>query len=166
MNDCYLHKIEKLKFLNSIKNIRKKSVKNYIEVRLFNLREKLKKFTSRGGYDVLSGSPSEPPLGADGRVDDVLRGGVGVHRGHQPLLHPEAVVHDFHQGRQRVGGARRARHDDVGFRVIWLVHAHHERRGVGRRRRYDDSFGATLCPVEKKKTTFNKRLALNKQNNY
>merc|ERR1719426_750664 len=43
----------------------------------------------------------------------MLRGGGGVHGGHQALLDAELLVHDLDDRGEAVGGARRARHDGL-----------------------------------------------------
>ena len=147
-NDRYLRKYWETKHFVSNKNVRKKLDETETTSKsTYSIWEKnfKNKFTSRSGYDVLSGSPSQPPLlPTTVSVNHLLSGRVRVNSGHQPLNNTEAIIDNFHQGRQSVCGARSARHDFVGFRVIWLVHAHHERGGVGRRSWNDDSFGATL----------------------
>mmetsp|Transcript_3343 Transcript_3343/g.10574 ORF Transcript_3343/g.10574 Transcript_3343/m.10574 type:complete len:382 (+) Transcript_3343:276-1421(+) len=99
-----------------------------------------------GGDDVGRGGAARAPVGAlHRRVDDDLRGGGGVHGGHQALLDAELVVDGLDQRGEAVGGARRARHHVHGLRVIGVgVDADDNGRGLGvlGRRGDNDLLGA------------------------
>ena len=56
-----------------------------------------------------------------GRVEQVLVGGVGVDRGHQPVADADRLVQHLRHGRQAVRRARGVRDDVVDRRVVDLV---------------------------------------------
>ena len=66
----------------------------------------------RRGHDVDGGGPG-PAEVLVRTVDQHLVAGVGVHRGHQALLHAEGVVEHLDQRHEAVGGARRVGDDLV-----------------------------------------------------
>ena len=63
-------------------------------------------------------------------VEQVLVGGVGVHRGHQAMTDADGLVQDLRDRREAVGRAGRVRDDVVRVGVVDLVevHAEHEVR--------------------------------------
>jgi len=87
-----------------------------------------------------------PVSALHGAVDRQLRRRGGVHGGHEALLDAELLVDRLDDRRQAVRRARRARNDRHVDRVLVLVDADDERRGVGilGRGRDDDLLGAAL----------------------
>merc|ERR1719454_1372840 len=62
------------------------------------------------GY-ALATALAAPVEALHGAVDGQLRGGGGVDRRHEALLDAELLVDRLDEGREAVGGARRARDD-------------------------------------------------------
>src|SRR6478736_8853314 len=79
--------------------------------------------------DVLEDAAATAPILLRGTVDRLLRGGRGVHGGHQAALDAPVVVQHLGHGRETVGGAGSVRDDRLAS-VAVVVHADHEHRCV------------------------------------
>src|SRR5882724_1978063 len=97
------------------------------------------------GDDVLGrGAPALPVFFA-GAVHGFLRGGIGMHRGHQTFLDAKAFLEeDMHEGREAVGSAGGVGYDVVLGRVVFLVvDAHDDGNVLTLGRGADDDFLGT-----------------------
>jgi hypothetical protein len=72
---------------------------------------------------VLEDAAAAAPVFVAGAVDGFLRGGGGVHGGHQAALDAPLVVDDLGDGREAVGGARCVGDDCVLGGQLVMVHA-------------------------------------------
>mmetsp|Transcript_6214 Transcript_6214/g.16870 ORF Transcript_6214/g.16870 Transcript_6214/m.16870 type:complete len:334 (+) Transcript_6214:333-1334(+) len=100
--------------------------------------------TSGGGDDVLARAAAAAPVLARGAVHGLLRGGGGVHSGHETLHDAVLLVDDLSEGRKAVGGARGVGEDVDVLGVRGVVHAHHEHGGVSGGGGDDHLLGAAL----------------------
>src|SRR3989338_743377 len=85
--------------------------------------------TGAGGDDVFQNAAAAAPVLVRRAVHGLLRGGGGVHGGHQAALDAPLVVQHLGHGSQAVGGARCVGDDGLA-RVGVVVHAEHEHGGV------------------------------------
>ena len=95
--------------------------------------------------DVVGSAAAAAPILHRNAVHGLLRGGDGVHRGHETVGDAEIVVQHLRDRRKAVGRAGRIGHE-LHIRGIGLVvHAHDEHRGVVLGRGgHDDVLGAGL----------------------
>src|SRR3990167_2555493 len=81
--------------------------------------------TGGAGDDVFQNAAAAAPVLVAWAVHGLLRGGGGVHGGHQAALDAPVVVQHLGHGGQAVGGARGVGDDGLAS-VLFMVHAEHE----------------------------------------
>mmetsp|Transcript_20025 Transcript_20025/g.35066 ORF Transcript_20025/g.35066 Transcript_20025/m.35066 type:complete len:228 (-) Transcript_20025:402-1085(-) len=103
-------------------------------------------FGGAGGRrdDVLARTTATTPVLARGAIDRLLRGGGGVHGGHEALDDAVLVVDDLGERGEAVSGARGVGEDVDVLLVLQVVDAHDEHRRIRGGSGDDHLLGAAL----------------------